>query len=53
MSNLGTDLSDSRLIVVKVKEKEYQFIVREHPIVGGIISLLENGKEYGLINKQR
>ncbi|MGN4884020.1 hypothetical protein ACTFST_13845 [Bacillus cereus group sp. MYBK106-1] len=52
MSNLGTDLSNSCLIVVKIKEKEYQFIVREHPIVGKFISLLENGKEYGLINKQ-
>ena len=52
MSNLGADLSDSRLIVANVEEKEYHFIVREHPIVGNIISLLENGKEYGLINKQ-
>ncbi len=52
MSNLGTNLSDSRLIVANVEEKEYHFIVREHPIVGEIISLLENGKEYGLINKQ-
>ncbi|MEK4498351.1 hypothetical protein [Bacillus sp. FSL R12-0069] len=52
MSNLGADLSDSRLIVANVQEKEYHFIVREHPIVGNIISLLENGKEYGLINKQ-
>ncbi len=52
MSNLGTDLSDSRLIVANVEKKEYHFIVREHPIVGEIISLLENGKEYGLINKQ-
>ena len=34
MSNLGTDLSDSRLIVANVEEKEYHFIVREHPIVG-------------------
>lgn len=34
MSNLGTDLSNSCLIVVKIKGKEYQFIVREHPIVG-------------------
>ncbi|UOK44093.1 hypothetical protein KU891_13695 [Bacillus tropicus] len=50
MSNLGTDLSNSCLIVVKIKE--YQFIAREHPIVGKFISLLENGKEYGLINKQ-
>ncbi|PJZ17873.1 hypothetical protein CEW46_31840, partial [Bacillus cereus] len=25
MSNLGTDLSNSCLIVVKIKEKEYQF----------------------------
>lgn len=52
MSNLGTDLSNSCLIVVKIKGKEYQFIVRQHPIVGKFISLLENGKEYGLINKQ-
>lgn len=52
MSNLGADLSNSCLIVVKIEEKEYQFIVREHPIVGKFISLLENGKEYGLINKQ-
>ncbi|EOP11153.1 MULTISPECIES: hypothetical protein [Bacillus] len=52
MSNLGMDLSDSRLIVANVEEKEYHFIVREHPIVGKIISLLENGKEYGLIDKQ-
>ncbi|MGG0292492.1 hypothetical protein ABEY30_26070 [Bacillus pacificus] len=52
MSNLGSDLSDSRLIVANVEEKEYHFIVREHPIVGKIISLLENGKEYGLIDKQ-
>ena len=36
MSNLGTDLSNSCLIVVKIKEKEYQFIVREHPIVGNL-----------------
>ncbi|TXR59680.1 hypothetical protein [Bacillus sp. AR18-7] len=52
MSNLEADLSDSRLIVANVEEKEYHFIVREHPIVGKIISLLENGKEYGLIDKQ-
>ncbi|TPV42414.1 hypothetical protein [Bacillus dicomae] len=52
MSNLGSDLSDSRLIVAYVKEKEYHFIVREYPIVGKIISLLENGKEYGLIDKK-
>ncbi|MGZ7149068.1 hypothetical protein [Bacillus sp. BC08] len=48
MSNSGSDLSDSRLIVANVEEKEYHFIVREHPIVGKIISLLENG----LIDKQ-
>lgn len=52
MSNLEADLSDSRLIVANVEEKEYHFIVREHPIVGKMISLLENGKEYGLIDKQ-
>ncbi|MDR0167674.1 hypothetical protein [Bacillus paranthracis] len=52
MSNLEADLSDFRLIVANVEEKEYHFIVREHPIVGKIISLLENGKEYGLIDKQ-
>ncbi|MDP7989068.1 hypothetical protein Q9B79_04485 [Bacillus sp. MHSD_36] len=52
MSNLRSDLTDSRLIVANVEGKEYHFIVREHPIVGGIISLLENGKEYGLIDKQ-
>ncbi len=52
MSNLEADLSDSRLILANVEEKEYHFIVREHPIVGKIISLLENGKEYGLIDKQ-
>ena len=44
MSNLEADLSDSRLIVANVEEKEYHFIVREHPIVGKMISLLENGK---------
>ena len=43
MSNLGTDLSDSRLIVANVEEKEYHFIVREHPIVGDYIAI-ENGK---------
>lgn len=52
MSNLKSDLPDSRLIVANVEEKEYHFIVREHPIIGKIISLLENGKEYGLIDKQ-
>lgn len=52
MSNLEADLSNSRLIVANVEEKEYHFIVREYPIVGKIISLLENGKEYGLIDKQ-
>ncbi|PFV74725.1 hypothetical protein COL05_24515 [Bacillus sp. AFS059628] len=52
MSNLRSDLSDFRLIVTNVEGKEYHFIVREHPIVGKIISLLENGKEYGLIDKQ-
>ena len=39
MSNLGTDLSDSRLIVANVEEKEYHFIVREHPIVGDYIAI--------------
>jgi len=52
MSNSGPDLSVSRLIVVNIEEKEYHFIVREHPIVGKFISLFENGKEYGLIDKQ-
>ena len=52
MSNLGTNLSNSCLIVVKIEEKEYHFIVREHPIVGKMISLLENGKEYGLIENK-
>ncbi|PEM29620.1 hypothetical protein [Bacillus wiedmannii] len=52
MSNLGSDLSDSRLIMANVDEREYHFIIREHPILGKIISLLENGKEYGLIDKQ-
>ncbi|HHP1038947.1 TPA: hypothetical protein ACR3S6_002666 [Bacillus thuringiensis] len=52
MSNSGLDLSVSRLIVVNIEEKEYHFIVREHPIVGKFISLFENGKEYGLIDKQ-
>ena len=33
MSNSGPDLSVSRLIVVNIEEKEYHFIVREHPIV--------------------
>ncbi|PFZ81944.1 hypothetical protein COL83_32255, partial [Bacillus wiedmannii] len=46
MSNLGSDLSDSRLIMANVDEREYHFIIREHPILGKIISLLENGKEY-------
>ncbi len=34
MSNLEADLSNSRLIVANVEEKEYHFIVREYPIVG-------------------
>lgn len=52
MPNFGTDVSDFRLIVANVDEREYHFIVREHPILGKIISLFENGKEYGLIDKQ-
>ncbi|MGH1284056.1 hypothetical protein [Bacillus toyonensis] len=52
MPNFGTDVSDFRLIVANIDEREYHFIVREHPILGKIISLFENGKEYGLIDKQ-
>lgn len=52
MPSLGLDLSNSRLIMANVDEREYHFIIREHPILGKIISLLENGKEYGLIDKQ-
>ena len=52
MSNSGADLSVSRLIVANVEEKEYHFIVRDHLIVGKVISLFENGKEYGLLDKQ-
>ncbi len=47
MPSLGLDLSNSRLIMANVDEREYHFIIREHPILGKIISLLENGKEYG------
>lgn len=52
MPSLGLDLSNSRLIMANVDEREYHFIIREHPILGKIISLLENGKEFGLIDKQ-
>ncbi|MBJ8108122.1 hypothetical protein JDS99_00320 [Bacillus cereus group sp. N6] len=52
MPSLGLDLSNSRLIMANVDEREYHFIIREHPILGKIISLLENGKEYGLMDKQ-
>ncbi|ARJ25138.1 hypothetical protein J7E43_14755 [Bacillus sp. ISL-8] len=52
MPNSGFDVSISRLIVATKDEKEYHFIVREHPIAGKLISLLENGIEYGLIDKQ-
>ena len=52
MSNSGPDLSVSRLIVVNIEEKEYHFIVREHPIVGNLYRYLKMGKEYGLIDKQ-
>ncbi len=38
MPNFGTDVSDFRLIVANVDEREYHFIVREHPILGKIIS---------------
>ncbi|EEL70371.1 hypothetical protein bcere0026_26690 [Bacillus mycoides] len=40
------------MIVANIDEKEYHFIVREHSLVGKVISLFENGKEYGLIDKQ-
>ncbi len=52
MPKSGFDVSISRLIVATKDEKEYHFIVREHPIAGKLISLLENGIEYGLIDKQ-
>ncbi|MEJ9253986.1 hypothetical protein [Bacillus wiedmannii] len=52
MPSLGLDLSNSRLIMANIDEREYHFIIREHPILGKIISLLENGKEYGLMDKQ-
>ena len=41
MSNSGADLSVSRLIVANVEEKEYHFIVREHPIVGKLYRYLK------------
>ncbi|RWS44874.1 hypothetical protein EKA14_03590 [Bacillus mycoides] len=50
--NFRFDVSDTRMIVANIDEKEYHFIVREHPLVGKVISLFENGKEYGLIDKQ-
>ncbi|WP_141535183.1 hypothetical protein [Bacillus cereus] len=50
--NSRFDVLDSSTIVEKINEKEYHFIVREHPLVGKIIALFENGKEYGLIDKQ-
>lgn len=52
MPNSGFYVSVSCLIVATKDEKEYHFIVREHPIAGKFISLLENGKEYGLLDKQ-
>ena len=50
--NFRFDVSDTRMIVANIDEKEYHFMVREHPLVGKVISLFENGKEYGLIDKQ-
>ncbi|PGV52688.1 hypothetical protein COD94_30530 [Bacillus cereus] len=50
--NSGFDVSDSRTIVANINEKEYHFIVREHPLIGKVIALSDNGKEYGLIDKQ-
>ncbi|WP_002147237.1 hypothetical protein [Bacillus cereus] len=50
--NFRFDVSDTRMIVANIDEKEYHFIVREHSLVGKVISLFENGKEYGLIDKQ-
>jgi hypothetical protein len=52
MPNSGFDVSISRLIVATKDEQKYHFTVREHPIAGKFISLLENGIEYGLIDKQ-
>ncbi|MEK4933343.1 MULTISPECIES: hypothetical protein [Bacillus] len=46
------NMPNSSKIVVNINEKEYHFIVRIHPLAGKIIALFENGKEYGLLDKQ-
>lgn len=52
MPNSRCDVPDSSTIVANINEKEYQFIVRIHPLAGKMIALFENGKEYGLLDKE-
>ena len=52
MPNSRCDVPDSNTIVANINEKEYHFIVRIHPLAGKIIALFENGKEYGLLDKE-
>lgn len=52
MPDSRCDIPDSSTIVANINEKEYQFIVRIHPLAGKMIALFENGKEYGLLDKE-
>lgn len=49
---IDMNMPESSKIVANINEKEYHFIVRIHPLAGKIIALFENGKEYGLLDKQ-